>query len=61
MKSQFKDADRSGAVIALVIGSDELEAGTVLVRDLRGTERIQHAVVRNEVVARVVDGLKQAE
>ena len=33
MKAQFKDADRSGATIALVVGSDELTARTVLVRD----------------------------
>ena len=59
MKSQFKDADRSGAAVALVVGSDELVAGTVLVRDLRGEERIQHPVARSEVVARVADGVKR--
>lgn len=60
MKSQFKDADRSGATIALVVGSDELAAGTVQVRDLRGEERIQHAVARSEVVTRVADSILQA-
>ncbi len=36
MKSQMKAADRSGARFALVIGSDELAAGVVTLRDLRG-------------------------
>ncbi len=35
MKSQMKSADRSGARFALIIGSDELSAGTVTVRPLR--------------------------
>jgi histidyl-tRNA synthetase len=36
MKSQMKVADRSGARLALLVGSNELEAGTVTVRDMRG-------------------------
>jgi len=35
MKSQMKAADRSGATFAVIIGSNELEAGTVVVRPLR--------------------------
>ncbi|MFZ4717784.1 MAG: histidine--tRNA ligase [Ilumatobacteraceae bacterium] len=35
MKSQMKAADRSGAAIAVIIGTNELEAGTVVVRPLR--------------------------
>src|SRR5690606_6795623 len=35
LKSQFKRADRSGAALALVLGDDELAAGTVTVRFLR--------------------------
>jgi histidyl-tRNA synthetase len=35
MKSQMKSADRSGARFALIIGSDELSAGSVTVRPLR--------------------------
>jgi histidyl-tRNA synthetase len=35
MKSQMKNADRSGAAYAVIIGSNELEAGTVVVRPLR--------------------------
>ncbi len=36
MKSQMKAADRSGATVAVLVGSDELAAGTVTVRPLRG-------------------------
>ncbi len=35
MKSQMKGADRSGATYAVIIGSNELESGTVVVRPLR--------------------------
>lgn len=35
MKSQMKAADRSGAAFAVIIGTNELEAGTVVVRPLR--------------------------
>jgi len=39
MKSQFKSADRSGARLALVVGDNEVAAGTVTLRDLRGGEQ----------------------
>jgi len=39
MKGAFKAADRSGARIALVLGDDELAAGTVVVKPLRGGEQ----------------------
>ena len=48
MKSQFKSADRSGARYAVVVGENELAAGTVTFRDLRGGE--QETVVRADVV-----------
>jgi histidyl-tRNA synthetase len=35
MKSQMKRADRSGAALALIVGSDEVAAGEVSVRELR--------------------------
>jgi histidyl-tRNA synthetase len=51
-KSQFKAADRSGAQLALVVGPDELAAGTVSVKDLvAGGE--QTAVALEDVVAEV--------
>jgi histidyl-tRNA synthetase len=49
MKSQMKAADRSGAAVALIVGSDELAAGTVVVRPLRGGGE-QRAVPRNDVI-----------
>jgi histidyl-tRNA synthetase len=36
MKSQMKQADRSGARVALIVGEDERQLGTVTVRVLRG-------------------------
>ncbi len=36
MKSRFKRADRSGARAALVVGADELAAGEVTIKPLRG-------------------------
>lgn len=50
MKSQIKSADRSGARFAVIVGEDELAAGTVTVRDLRGDHQ-QAAVARADLVA----------
>ncbi|MBU6328942.1 MAG: histidine--tRNA ligase [Acidobacteria bacterium] len=50
MKSQMKTADRSGARIALIIGSDELAAGIVTVRPLR-EDQPQRTVAREHLVA----------
>ncbi len=52
MKSQIKSADRSGALVALVIGDRELEEGTVSLRPLRSEEG-QRTVPRADVVAAV--------
>jgi histidyl-tRNA synthetase len=52
MKSQLKSADRSGARLALIVGSDELEQDAVTVRTMRGVgEQVQ--VPRADVVAAV--------
>jgi histidyl-tRNA synthetase len=51
MKSQFKQADRSGARLALVVGEQELAAGTVTVRDLRSGD--EEALPRTDVIERV--------
>ena len=45
LKSQFKRADRSGARYAVLIGPEELDAGTVSVKPLRG-EGVQQPVTR---------------
>ena len=54
MKSQMKAADRSGARLALIVGSDERSSATVTVRDLRHTgsegEPGQQAMPRQEVI-----------
>ena len=50
MKSQIKSADRSGALVALVIGPKELAEGTVSLRPLRSEEG-QRTVPRADVVA----------
>jgi histidyl-tRNA synthetase len=53
MKSQMKAADRSGAGHAVIIGSDELDAGQVMVRPLRDGGS-QHLLARSEVVSHFV-------
>ena len=50
MKSQIKSADRSGALVALVIGPKELAEGTVTLRPLRNEEE-QRIVGRADIVA----------
>ncbi len=49
MKSQFKSADRSGALVALVVGPQEVEAGTVGPAPLR-SEAEQRSVPRAAIV-----------
>ena len=49
LKAQMKLADRSGAAFAAIVGEDELAAGTVTVRDLRGSSG-QAAVDRADIV-----------
>jgi histidyl-tRNA synthetase len=49
MKSQMKVADRSGATVAVIVGTDELAAGEVTVRDLRG-DAGQSRVPRPELI-----------
>ncbi len=53
MKSQIKSADRSGALVALVVGAQEVAEGTVGLRPLRSGEE-QRTVPR----AGIVDELK---
>ncbi len=49
MRSQMKAADRSGAAFAILIGDDEVEAGEVTVRDLRGAG-VQQRVAAGDLV-----------
>ena len=57
-KAQFKAADRSGARIAVVIGPDEVAAGTAGVRDLREKGE-QDTVDRTKVVDVVKERLSR--
>ena len=60
MKAQMKMADKSGARLALLVGPQELAAGQVTIRDLRSEnfEQTQHAVRRADLVATVMNLLK---
>ncbi|HWP01455.1 MAG TPA: histidine--tRNA ligase [Methylococcus sp.] len=51
-KSQFKRADRSGAAFALLLGEDEVRAGTVGIKPLR-TEEPQIVVAQDALVQRL--------
>jgi histidyl-tRNA synthetase len=57
-RAQLKAADRSGANLALIVGPDELVAGTVTVHWLR-SEREEEKVPRHEVVKAVHDALER--
>ena len=63
MKSQMKAADRSGAEFAVIIGSNELEAGTVVVRPLRAElvdgQSGQQIIARADVVGHLAQAIQQ--
>ena len=52
VKSQMKQADRSGAPHAVILGDEEIEAGTVTLRDLQ--EGTQKQVSQEELIAILV-------
>ena len=58
-RAQLKAADRSGADLALIVGPDEVAAGTVTVHWLR-SERDEETVPRHEVAKAVRDVLERA-
>ena len=49
MKSQIKSADRSGALVALVVGPQEVAEGTIGLRPLRSDDE-QRTVPRADIV-----------
>ncbi|MGB5649247.1 MAG: histidine--tRNA ligase [Sedimenticolaceae bacterium] len=49
IKAQFKRADRSGALFALVLGDTEIAGGTVVLKSLRSDEE-QISVARDELI-----------
>lgn len=58
MKAQFRRADRSGAAVALVLGEDEVTAGTLAVKPLRG-EGGQETLGFDEAVSRIASLLER--
>lgn len=56
MKSQMKSASKSGARVAVIVGEDELAAGTVTVRDLEAGE--QRSIPMTDLVADVLSILR---
>jgi histidyl-tRNA synthetase len=56
-KSQMKKADASGAVLALIVGEDELKAGAVTVKPLRDA-RPQQQVARAALAAQLREFLE---
>jgi len=59
MKAQIKAADRSGAMFALIIGTNEIDAGTVVVRPLRSRDD-QVAVERGILIEELRQRLQEA-
>jgi len=57
IKAQMKSADRSAAKIALIIGSDEVENSTIMLRPMGSGE--QYSIARKDVVAEVMKALKK--
>ena len=56
LKAQFRYADRAGVQYALILGSDEVAAGTVTVRDMASST--QTPMARGEVVAYLAEKIK---
>ncbi|HIF9332349.1 TPA: histidine--tRNA ligase [Photobacterium damselae] len=52
-KKQFKRADNVGAVVALVLGENEIAENTVVVKDLRGGE--QSTMNQDDVAAKLAE------
>ena len=63
MKSQLKAADRSGARVAILIGPQELEAGTITIRDLRALDEgnRQKLVPRSNLVDAVCEAIEMSK
>jgi histidyl-tRNA synthetase len=57
MKSQMKLADRSGAAFAVIVGTNELEAGTVVLRPLRDSTG-QQAIARTDLLDHLTKALR---
>ena len=58
MKAQMKAADRSGAQLAIIIGTDELNENQVTLRDLRG-DGIQTVLDRQSLAKTLPEMLQE--
>ena len=56
IKSQMKSADRSGAHVAIIIGSDEVDSSTAIIRPLRSDQE-QYTVSRKELLPTITKAL----
>jgi len=59
MKAQMKGANRSGAALAVIIGTDELDAGTITVKPLR-TDGEQATIARADILTDLRSRLQEA-
>jgi histidyl-tRNA synthetase len=59
MKAQIKAADRSGAALAVIVGTDEVAAGVAIVRPLR-IHAEQVAVARDRLVSDLQQRIQEA-
>ncbi|MEO6652163.1 MAG: histidine--tRNA ligase [Ilumatobacteraceae bacterium] len=59
MKAQIKAADRSGAGFAVIVGTDEVESDTVVIRPLR-TKDGQAAIARDALVQTLQQRIQEA-
>ena len=59
LAKQFKYADRAGIRFVLVLGTDEIAKGTVMLKDLRRQDQFE--VPRGELVAKLHAAIEQAE
>ena len=57
VKSQFKKADKSGAIYALILGEDEVSRGKISIKALRDEQQTQ----QNLTLANVVNFFKNAQ
>jgi histidyl-tRNA synthetase len=57
MKAQMKAADRSGAAIALIIGTDEVAAGHIIVRPMNSGQ--QYEIAQDQLVAAIRSELQK--
>ena len=54
MKAQLRQADRSGATVALIVGAEELERGVITIKLLRGSlAHHQEQTPRDGLIGRV--------